>query len=553
MSDVMITRFTKSDGPLTKRISLSEDGKLKSDGSGCLMVRGTAERVQINDVSALAALISDLDSEQAIALGALRTDLLDQVKVVTKRKLNGHAAGDVIARTADSIQYRAGQSGFALLDFDTKGMPADVTARLKGVGSYWAALCHVLPELRSAARVTRRSTSSGLVRTDTGEKLPGSNGLHVYVAVKDSADIERFLRTLHDRCWLAGYGWLMVGAGGQLLERSIVDRMVGAPERLVFEGKAIIEPPLEQNAQSRNPIIMDGTVTDTLAICPPLSVLEKAKLQELKAKSEHELAGESAKVRTEFIDKQSERISRRIGMSRSAASKIVAAQCRGVLLPNIELPFDEPELAGKTVADVLADPAGFEGATLADPLEGIEYGTCKAKIMRRADGTPWVHSFAHGRTIYEIKLDAVAVRAAIDRAAKDDVMSTFARLATVQASVDAVELGELIEHVSRYAGVGKRDIARVLKEEKKERAKEQAQAERNRRMAERKDPRPEVSAPDNDAPWIPEMKLYNDVLSESPDSIPPIRDIGGDAARIKKVEITDTHAFTNSKREEEVP
>ena len=40
--------------------------------------------------------------------------------------------------------------------------------------------------------------------------------------------------------------------------------------------------------------------------------------------------------------------------------------------------------------------------TLADPLEGVEYGRGKAKIMRRADGTVWIHSFAHGRTDYEL-------------------------------------------------------------------------------------------------------------------------------------------------------
>ena len=60
----------------------------------------------------------------------------------------------------------------------------------------------------------------------------------LFLGVQDGADVERFLKTLHARCWLAGLGWLMVGAGGQLLERSIVDRVVGTPERLVFEGSA---------------------------------------------------------------------------------------------------------------------------------------------------------------------------------------------------------------------------------------------------------------------------------------------------------------------------
>jgi hypothetical protein len=70
-------------------------------------------------------------------------------------------------------------------------------------------------------------TSSGLFRADTGEQLPGSGGQHIFVAVRDGDDIERFLKSLHERRWLAGFGRFIVGAGSQLLERSIIDRMVG--------------------------------------------------------------------------------------------------------------------------------------------------------------------------------------------------------------------------------------------------------------------------------------------------------------------------------------
>jgi hypothetical protein len=46
---------------------------------------------------------------------------------------------------------------------------------------------------------------------------------------------------------------------------------------------------------------------------------------------------------------------------------------------------------------VLADPYKFVGCTLADPLEGNLYGRCKAKIMRRADGSVWIHFRLAGR------------------------------------------------------------------------------------------------------------------------------------------------------------
>ena len=105
----------------------------------------------------------------------------------------------------------------------------------------------VVPELSAAGRVLRPSTSSGITRADTGQAIAGSNGLHLFVQVQDGADVERFLKALHARCWLHGFGWMMVGAGGQLLERSIVDRMVYAPERLVFEAAPILDPPLVQD------------------------------------------------------------------------------------------------------------------------------------------------------------------------------------------------------------------------------------------------------------------------------------------------------------------
>src|SRR6202008_147813 len=104
-----------------------------------------------------------------------------------------------------------------------------------------------LPKLRAVARVERRSTSSGLSRSDTGEPLPGSDNLHIYIAVKDGADIDRFLRAVHKRCWRAGLGGMMVSKSGALRERSPIDRMVFGPERLVFEGAPILIKPVQQD------------------------------------------------------------------------------------------------------------------------------------------------------------------------------------------------------------------------------------------------------------------------------------------------------------------
>jgi hypothetical protein len=220
---ITMTRFHKAAGPLTKRISLDANGRIISDGSACLMAKGEAERVQLGGVAELAAIIQRLGADEALALGALRPGLPDRVEVITKRELfaiNGTPRQDLIARTGEAVRYRPERPACALLDYDPKGSPAEIATALGG--NFWGAIVHVVPVLAGTARLWRASTSAGLYRSDNGFKFADSGGLHIYVEVQDGSDIERFLLDLHRRCWLHGFGWLMIGAGGQLLERSII-------------------------------------------------------------------------------------------------------------------------------------------------------------------------------------------------------------------------------------------------------------------------------------------------------------------------------------------
>jgi hypothetical protein len=538
-----ITIFTKSDGPLTKCISLGAGGSIKSDGSACLMAHGAARRGEVTDIEQLATVIDGLEANQAIALGVLRAGLPQEVQVTTKARLNGERH-QVIARTGSDIVYLKQRPAFTLLDFDTKGMPGEVAATIKRHGGLWRALLTVLPALADVARVMRRSTSAGLFRSDTGEKLRGSDGVHVFLLVEDGTDAVRFLKALHERCWLAGLGWYMVGASGQLLERSIVDRMVGAPERLVFEGGPILEPPLAQDRDSRRPRAVEGGALDTAAACPPLTIVEKARIEELRAKETHRLAPEAAKVRTAYIEQKAGDISKRTGMTMHAARRVIERQCGGILLADVVLPFDDEEFAGCTGGDVLADPERFEGATLADPVEGVPYGTCVAKIMRRPDGTPWIHSFAHGRATYELKYDAAAVRKAIEQADKSEVVETFVAL-VVAADLNDVEEVELRDLVVELSGASTRAVNGVLKAAKEKHTYEYAKQERRRRAAARTDPRPAIEVPADNAPWLPMVQTLEDVHGASPAGKPPVRNINSTVTRARKLPIPTMHAFTS--------
>jgi hypothetical protein len=192
---------------------------------------------------------------------------------------------------------------------------------------------------------------------------------------------------------------------------------------------------------------------------------------------------------------------------------------------------------------VLADPAGFEGATLADPLEGVAYGRCKARIMRRADGTPWIHSFAHGRTVYDLKFDAHAVRAALEAVPQDECAATWVRL-VLAADLGDDEREELRNLVASRTGITKPALDRKLKAARTDHDRLRVEEERDRRALDRRDPRPQIPAPAADAPWLPQMQVLNDVLGASRAAEPPMRDIDGAFVQVRVRRIPNMHALT---------
>ena len=396
---IEITVFDKSGGILTKQISLAKDGTVISDGSACKMSVGTARRVEISGVEEFAKIIVGLRSYQGIALGALRVGLPDEVDVVVKAKLNGKKG--VIARSRDYFNFREGKPALAAIDFDRNGMPDDIKERVGD--DVWGALTTALPALRNVARVMRRSTSSCLYNGDT--PLPETGGWHGYVLVKDGDDIKQFLETLHDRCWLKGFGWFYISKAGTPLERSIIDRAVVTPEHLLFEGPPKVKPPLRQDREARRPIPYEGETLDTRLACPPLTSDEQQTVAKMKADEKERMQPEIDKVRAAYIDERVEDLVKRKGISKAEATKIAESQCNGVLCEDIVLEFSDKQLKGCTVGDVLSDPERFKDKPLADPIEGSNYksGTTTAQVkLRRDNDYPWIKSYAHGGMSYTL-------------------------------------------------------------------------------------------------------------------------------------------------------
>src|SRR3954454_257726 len=96
-----ITLITKrgAETLMSKRIFLDETGKVRRDGSHCLMVRGSATRAAAATAGGLAKLMPSGSSDQAVALGSVKAGIPDPDAITTEKKLNNQP--DAIARTRD--------------------------------------------------------------------------------------------------------------------------------------------------------------------------------------------------------------------------------------------------------------------------------------------------------------------------------------------------------------------------------------------------------------------------------------------------------------------
>ena len=432
-----------------------------------------------------------------------------------------------------------------LIDVDVKGMPPEVASRLNEMGGVWSAMTTVAPGLKDAARVTRASTTSSLSREDTGEVIAGAGGgLHIYLLVQDGSDIDRFLHALYDQCWRHGLGWHVIGCSGQLLERSLVDRTVGQGERLCFEGQPVVDPPLRQDTSKRKPVVADGQAIDTALTLGKLSEYQQHRVREAKAVSADKLGAAATEVREEHDRAVAEKIATKSGVTKASVQRQVRARHRGVLLPNLELDFDDIDVV-VTVAEVLAEPDKFVGDTLADPLEGIDYGRCKAKVMRAPDGGMVIHSFAHGGALYHLRHDAGSAIAALAKAAAadatpPDIMNEAMAILAI-SELEPDELAGFATAVANDAGIPVSAVKARMAKQQKERSRAQRQVDVHAEA----DGRIIRLRPEPDGELTPTVTFVDELLASDGSEEPPMRDASGELVEVRVQEPWELHELNS--------
>ncbi len=494
---IPLTCYTKTDAngePLCKRIGIGPDGLPLADASICKMSSGEARHIELQGgLAGLVPLFTSMTSMQAISLGAIvpehRPAAGETVLITTKKRYEALAATGklnrgkrkTIARTKQLITYTDGHPAALLFDFDTKGMPATIAARIKAAGSVWNLLVEALPFLKDVERVERASTSAGLIGPN-GQRFAGSGGVHFYLLIHDGTDAIRALKNLRDRLWLAGLGWLVLSKSGAVLPpRALLDASVGGAERLAFEGPPDLLDGLTQDQEARRPVHTAGEMLDTRATLPELTAAEEHELEKLIATARQIIKPAQEKAVREIVEKEAKAIVAKTGVpiekARAKAKERVRQRLEEHILgPDHPLQFDDIGLA--TVADVLADPDRYVGEALADPLEGINYGATTAKVFWGHDGRgPMIHSFAHGGLKYRLVHDEEAIEQALAASDPKDTAAILAKMLVQSAYGEkGPEEDRLITLAAKHAKANKRPIQQAIKNARSAAAKTAAVA-----------------------------------------------------------------------------
>lgn len=464
-----ITIFSNADNkPLSKTIELI-DGKPQSISSVNTMSRGTAERCTVQDVRALAALINRLGSHQALSIGVPKDGIKDGVTIVSKAEIEKRSAlrADLITRSLDYFEFVPDQRAVMLLDYDMKAMPVEVSARIAAMGGFIGAISHVIKGFEDVGYVIRRSTSAGLYNLENGEEYQGSGGLHVYIFVRDGTDIRRALLSLHERAWLSGLGWIYVTEDGKMLDRSIVDKFVGSPERLAFEGMPTLVPPLAQ--RGREAIPHDGCDFDTLAYVPSLSVHERAEFDRRVSDARRVLEPIANEKRKGAVERQVHRdVARGMDETRARRNAEAAYGTGKVLTPTHTLYLDDGRVV--SVGDILADGDAFIGEKLADPLEShYENGRInknRAFVCRGQHGDILIRSSLHGGLKYALCHDIESLKGIIENTDASNVVDEFIRAIVASSATTPVPettLGPLYDLVHAKTKCGKLALKKEVK------------------------------------------------------------------------------------------
>lgn len=405
--NISLSILTKPNGILTKKLKLV-DGRVESDSSECRMSSGIANRITTS-LKDLPELFTSLSNNQCITTGWVDSDQ-DKVELMSRDKFDSKSYsypaqtmphGTYATRTLNSFTQE--NTSLVMFDFDDD---SSSPFKIDSPQDFIDALSKVIPDFDKISYVRSYSSSSAVYDSKTGQILKPASGFHIWMAVKDGTDLQRFGAALEKRLWLSGYGYIKVSKrNANLLTRTIVDTAVFSPERLCFEAGAVVtDDRIEQRLPKPEWNPRTIPCLDT-SLVPDLSEMEERNYHTIILNEK--LSDNVVRIKSDI----KQNLAREIVHKAQVAGRLVAQAQAMKMVDNLEkhiLPpfhtiyFEDGSQA--TVLEIIANPAMYNNKECLDPIrEDKGFGRSKVYAnMDQATPRPVIHSFVEGSRNFDL-------------------------------------------------------------------------------------------------------------------------------------------------------
>ena len=268
-----ITKFTNTGHSkyLAKTYDIDAEGNIIKTPAANL-VKGTAKRLKVT-VSEFADLLKDVDSSTAFGYGMYGDEFDDEVTISLSNHQNLKLS--ILGRTKANFHF-AESAGILMIDYDPSKnsvyMPADKLMEV---------LSEIHPAIENCAYIIKNSISAS-VKAKSAPEINSECGYHIYIVANEALDIPRYSRTLFNKLWLTGYGFIDLTANGSMLTKSLFDLTVYSPERLDFVGKPVIVDSKNLEYIPQEIKFVDGNFLDTTSLVD-LTEIEQITLRRMIA------------------------------------------------------------------------------------------------------------------------------------------------------------------------------------------------------------------------------------------------------------------------------
>ncbi len=447
--------FEKQNGILSKHISLDFMGNtpLSIDSNTCALSKGTAKTMTLDTLSQLPDVFFNMRPNQAIGLG-IGTAEFSQI---APAKAIENCPG-AISRSKDNFHWP--ESSLGAIDYDPAptGFPIDGPEKLVSI------LGSIDHQWEDIEFVRTFSTSAGIYAGDVC--LKPVDGMHLYFRMEGKPhNIERYWRVLFKKLWLAGHGHLFITKDGKMLPRTVFDKAILSPERLLFEAGASLGEGLTQKRPPAEYFESNGGALN-VDLVPAFFPHDENEYETVLATAKRKQQKDADKQRGTYITARANELVKAHGgrISQTQARTLVDNRIQLRIKPRDRIHLDDDGWI--SASDVLADPQKYDGKTCADPIEP-HYGSSGTdpawnKAVIRLNGSKIsVFSQAHGGRIFTVEHDAESLIQLLDSMDDSELATSWAHTIAIH-DLNRTELNQIHRFLKTRLGLSKKDFEHDL-------------------------------------------------------------------------------------------